>query len=995
MKEVFALIHEEATSQTWSKGVEISRLGLVEGQSINDEEIVFRVSEQGKNISPLVTIWPLEEDWNCDCGSIEDPCQHVTASIIALKRAHENGEQLPQSSLKPGQICYHFNSTEENYLRFTRTAKFPDREEPLILSLAALAQGTAKGPKVFPSKQDIEIDLAIDNRRKGGAFEDSLNQKLIELLQESEHVYLNGNPIKCSQDYCGYRLKLSDYGAGVWAQIYEDDTIKIAFKNGLALNKNNELAIFKQNTEAISDFDELVKGRAYINQELIELSTEWIPLWKKWLKIDTTAKNIPTLVKCKPQIIWRSRKINHKTLSMTPLIAYGSPVIATIEQNQLRIVSDNISIDQRQIPLRDLDAEVQLRTAFNNSQYDSPLEHEQIYTSSKAVKVLGSLAKRGEIVIGEGQNFFQLSTPLELSIGIKKAGELEKSDRFQLDVTWKQVTDTNNAHPPEEGPHITFSETILNQWQQGETHVPLLDGSWAPLPLDWLKKHGPTLERLLSLQKEDGLLQGCALPELSKLASDLEVELPFELAKITSIAKDMKLLPARGIPSDLKAHLRDYQKLGVYWFNYLKELGMGALLADDMGLGKTLQSIALLEKHSLVIAPTSVLKNWQQEITKFRPNLNVNIYHGGNRSLTVDCDVTITSYGVARLDQEQLSQMHWHTIVLDEAQTIKNPYSQNAQACFALKGHFRIALSGTPIENRLDDLWSIFHFINPGLLGPYSKFKDHYGQAIYSDHEVHKKLIALTQFFILRRLKKEVAKELPPKTEVIKYCELYPEDKELYDTIKAATKKDLLKNFDSQKNTLQILEVLLRLRQVCCHSSLLPEHKASSSAKVDQLISCLHEGIDNGHKSLVFSQWTGFLDLIAAQLEKEEISYLRIDGSTRNRQELIDRFQKSRRIKVFLLSLKAAGVGLNLTAADHVYIMDPWWNPAVENQASDRSYRIGQDKPVLVTRFVAQDTIEERVLDLQFQKKFLAESIVLKEDSKINFREDDLLALLD
>jgi SNF2 family DNA or RNA helicase len=423
-----------------------------------------------------------------------------------------------------------------------------------------------------------------------------------------------------------------------------------------------------------------------------------------------------------------------------------------------------------------------------------------------------------------------------------------------------------------------------------------------------------------------------------------------------------------------------------------------------MGLGKTLQAICVLKGNCLVVCPTSVLSAWSEQIARFRPGVAVTVYHGAGRELPNKADatsVTLTTYAILRLDRDELSSRAWDTIVLDEAQTVKNPSSQVARAAHSLKGAFRIALSGTPVENRLDDLWSQFQFVNPGLLGSRTTFQQEFGAAIArGDAGAATRLRKRIQPFLLRRLKRDVAKELPPRTETVLHCELDESERELYDSILAASRREVLEKLEQGTSVFAALEMLLRLRQAACSPALVPGSGASSgsgsapSSKLKLLSENLSESIDLGHRALVFSQWTSMLDLIEPVLQAQGIAFLRLDGSTRDRESVVTRFQAQDGPPVLLISLKAGGTGLTLTAADHVYLMDPWWNPAVEDQAADRAHRIGQENPVLIQRLVARDTVEDRILRLQRRKQELAGAVLEGSGQVATITREDLLELL-
>jgi SNF2 family DNA or RNA helicase len=422
---------------------------------------------------------------------------------------------------------------------------------------------------------------------------------------------------------------------------------------------------------------------------------------------------------------------------------------------------------------------------------------------------------------------------------------------------------------------------------------------------------------------------------------------------------------------------------------------MGGILADDMGLGKTIQALCIVEKRTLVVSPTSVIHNWANEAKKFRPNLKVCVYHGLQRQLDPKADLVITTYGLLRGDLDKLNALDWKLCILDEAQAIKNPESQVAGAAFKLEADFRVTLTGTPVENRLEELWSQFHFLNRGLLGGRRDFRDRYEKPIsLGEPGAAQRLRERIKPFVLRRLKEEVAPELPARTDMVLYCTLSKEERAIYDAIRAATYDEVVAEI-GRGNVLAALEALLRLRQASCHSGLIPgQDGVDKSSKVELLVETLEEVVAEGHKALVFSQWTSLLDRVEPALKKAKLNFVRLDGSTRDRQDVVDSFQSADGPPVFLISLKAGGTGLNLTAADHVFLLDPWWNPAVEEQAADRAHRIGQDKPVMVYRLVSEGTVEERILELQERKRALADAALGQADQAGRITREELLALL-
>ena len=459
------------------------------------------------------------------------------------------------------------------------------------------------------------------------------------------------------------------------------------------------------------------------------------------------------------------------------------------------------------------------------------------------------------------------------------------------------------------------------------------------------------------------------------------------------------------VPSTLQTTLRDYQVEGFQYLSRLTHWGIGACLADDMGLGKTVQTIAVLlerAKHgpALVIAPTSVCFNWKEELTKFAPTLVAHDLRIDERVSLVDnaasFDVVICSYGLLQHNNDLLTGKQWETIILDEAQAIKNAHTQRWKTVMQLKGKCRIALSGTPIENQLGELWSIFSFINPGLLGSVKAFQAKYSIPIETNQVPDRiqALRSLVQPYILRRIKSDVLTELPPKTEQTIHVEQSEEEATFYEALRR-TAEERMALFIEENNRLSVLAEITKLRQACCDSSLVDASLTIENSKLNAFIETVKSIIDNGHKALVFSQYVSFLTIVRKRIEAEKIAYQYLDGSTTaaKRKQAVDAFQSGEG-DLFLLSLKAGGSGLNLTAADYVIHLDPWWNPAVEDQASDRAHRIGQERPVTIYRFVMRNTIEEKILSLHEKKRNLANELLSGHGISGKLSNDDLMKLI-
>jgi len=524
-------------------------------------------------------------------------------------------------------------------------------------------------------------------------------------------------------------------------------------------------------------------------------------------------------------------------------------------------------------------------------------------------------------------------------------------------------------------------------------------------------------DELLSTRpvRKDGKLQLDKLRAAQLATLDgMPIRAPAELAVLSQQLGSFREIGLITPPAGLKASLRDYQREGASWMQFLREFGLHGILADDMGLGKTLQTLThiLLEKESgrmkhpcLIVAPTSVLRNWINESIKFTPALSLLLMQGQSRKSDFkhlkQYDLVVTSYPLLVKDADVMQAQEWHIVALDEAQNIKNPKSLAAQTCSGLKAKHRLCLTGTPMENHLGELWSLFNFLMPGLLSDADTFRQHYRNPIERDADVErqKQLSTRIQPLLLRRTKDAVAKELPPKTEILHTIELGKEQTDLYETIRAAMDKRVREAIAANgldRSQIVVLDALLKLRQVCCHPQLLKQESAQSvsdSAKTAFLMDeLLPELIDEGRRILIFSQFTEMLALIEARLKKDGIRHVKLTGSTRDRETPIQEFQAGK-VPVFLISLKAGGAGINLTTADTVIHYDPWWNPAAEAQASDRAYRIGQKNPVFVHKLICEGTIEERILKMQQQKAALVEGLLAGRADKLQLTQADIQAL--
>ena len=565
---------------------------------------------------------------------------------------------------------------------------------------------------------------------------------------------------------------------------------------------------------------------------------------------------------------------------------------------------------------------------------------------------------------------------------------------------------------------------LLAALKRGERSILLGDGTFGVLPEDWLRTYGglaglgtPEDGHLRFRRNQVGLLDAllAALPDVA--CDEVFARARHELTTFERIQPSDP-------PASFGGTLRAYQRDGLGWLHFLRRFGFGGCLADDMGLGKTVQVLALLEarrierarcqsgsadasdecrRPSLVVVPRSLVFNWKQEAERFTPALRVLDHTGTGRARTAadfdGYDLVVTTYGTLRRDAAHLKDARFDCVILDEAQAIKNAETETAKAARLLRGEHRLGLSGTPVQNHLGELWSLFEFLNPGMLGAASAFGLDAGSLRRPDPDTRQMLARALRPFVLRRTKDQVARDLPARLEQTLYCDLDPDHRAEYDALRQHYRQALLARVARDgvgKSAIQILEALLRLRQAACHPGLIDRARVPEpSAKLEVLLSRIAEVADEGHKALVFSQFTSFLAIVRDRLDREGVRYEYLDGRTRDRAARVAHFQDDPDCRLFLISLKAGGLGLNLTAAEYVFLLDPWWNPAVEAQAIDRTHRIGQTRAVFAYRLIARDTVEEKVLALQETKRELADAIITADNSLIGtLTRDDLERLL-
>ncbi|MBT1695297.1 DEAD/DEAH box helicase [Fulvivirgaceae bacterium PWU4] len=718
-----------------------------------------------------------------------------------------------------------------------------------------------------------------------------------------------------------------------------------------------------------------------------EVINKYVTPWLDKYEISISDKLNIELVSPEAQPRVFLTELNESNLMLRPQFAYSDDVVLDYseERNHVMETKDKVSIIRRNKDheqklyeyLRTLHSS--FNTQRNNQYYYLPFA--DVMKKGWFITMMRKVADQGYAVHG--------------------LHELKKF-RYTTHVPRFTITASNNVDwfdlkvTIQWGEHTVSLKEIRHAILNKQDTIMLEDGTLGHIPEEWISQYSLLLR---TGTEENGTLRVSKLHYT--LLEDILDKIDGNTVQQDIEARKHKLLQFDSIEkvplsSEIKASLRPYQQSGFHWLQALDELGWGGCLADDMGLGKTLQTISFLqylkEKYpgstQLVVCPTSLIFNWENEIQKFCPTLKFYIHYGLQRQFSEahfnDYDVVLTTYGVVRNDLEELNNFLWQYIILDESQAIKNPDARVTKAVQQLRAVNRVILSGTPVQNNTSDLFAQFNFLNPGLLGSREFFNREFAQPIdkFGSKEKTLHLKKLIHPFTLRRTKEQVAKDLPDKTVTVLWCTMDAEQRKLYNHYRDGYRNSLLKKIDEQgigKSGVYVLEGLLRLRQICDHPALLKDtaNEMKSSVKIEELVREVQENAGN-HKLLIFSQFTEMLQLIKAEFEEAGISHCYLDGSTSlpNRKEEVTRFQEDESIKAFLISLKAGGVGLNLTVADYVYLVDPWWNPAAEQQAIDRAHRIGQTRKVFAYKMICKDTVEEKILQLQERKKMLADDLI-------------------
>ncbi len=977
MQQFLETVRKASLPGVWSQGVKLAREKAVALAASAEGELTLRVRAPGHAVAPTVTLYVAAREWSCDCAGKVDPCMHVTAAVIASALAAEKGEPLAgaPAEAKPPRLVYRLGR-KDRLLTVSRAIVYDDgREERFRESLASdRARGQALAG-LTPTHEDMRIDRVLGSPPREVVLGARVGD-VFEALSVGAEVTFDGAPVKICGEPVLPRATVTDAPAGGFLlRLERDPSIVEVVARGVARCADGLRPLGEMSATG-ELLERLPLERTFARSDTADLVTKVLPELEAKLDVIVTTSRLPRKVSdARPRIAMDLSHQGH-TLSVLPTLVYGDPPVARIVGEAMVPLGDTV-------PVRKHEHERDLLRRLRDELHLVPGRRVDL-DGSEAIRFASKLREWQKRAGDDGSATGFEKNPLRPRL---------LSGTGSFDILFECESDGEGEVA---APKRAEAAAVLRAWRDGLELVPLEEGGWAPLPADWLAKHGHLVADLLAARGADKKLTPAALPTAGALCDALQQPRPPELARLAPLFEGFSGIPHAALPEGLTATLRPYQRQGVDWLSFLRDAGLGGVLADDMGLGKTLQTLCVLRGRTLVVCPKSVVYNWADEIARFRPGLRSAIYHGPKRELDPDAEVTLTTYALLRLDALRLAQEEWDVVVLDEAQAIKNLGSQTARAAFELRAEFRIALSGTPVENRLEELWSAMHFANPGLLGGASDFQERYSGPIESgDPDAAARLRAKIRPFILRRTKAEVVPELPSRTDTVLHVELDEVERSIYDAVRVATKQAVADKMAHGGGVLVALEALLRLRQAACHPALVPGQQAVSSSKIERLLEALEESVAEGHKALVFSQWTSLLDLVEPALGLAGIPFTRLDGSTVDRGAVVGEFQDDAGPPVMLVSLKAGGTGLNLTAADHVFLLDPWWNPAVEDQAASRAHRIGQDRPVMVYRMVAKDTVEERILALQEKKRRIADVALGDADQAAGITREELLALLD
>lgn len=937
----------------WSEAVMLSRTADISSWC-EGESVFITIRHQNEKKASRIQFSLNELYYVSDCRCEDDPCLHLlTASILGNAKWDEIKSSTSElvSKNSPPHLAYYltFNNSDlsiQRYIVGSDTKKVFN--ESLVEYIGGVSSGRIKQEMPLVSTEDYSIDKSLGLGKKNLVLNEFYNEALFALSKLS-HVYFNDAKVRVSDYPELYYLNflLEANGLKLKALESSNSTIRI------------ELGVINWKLKLPEQYEVYLKKEILIpTEDIPAFLRDKLPLLEKYFIVSPPEGSWPEIIDAEPRLVFFTEEID-SAYAVNAQIHYGvcnneAPLLM-IDKLSTSRASSGASVklggsSTNKIVRRDYKKEKELENELYKFSNLS-LGEKRVFSGDQAVYFTEKL--KDKEVIGEAHRKYLLTDDLLPSVQLNE-------ENNEIDIVFK-TKDGNIG--------LDF-DSVRRRFNEGSSFIELPSGSWAMLPKDFLSKSIPLLE-----------LEGSAFHEAETKSNKIKRAL-FLSPLIENVDEDI-IRRVFNVRSNLNAEsksyyvpdgisLRSYQKEGVSWVKERQQIDdMGVLLADDMGLGKTFQTLSSLTFPALIIVPTSLLSQWADDIKNWYPSLSFNLYHGSDRVWNDSAEITLSTYGILRNESEKFSEKLFSMIVLDEIQTIKNPLSNVSEAVRSLKANFRLGLSGTPIENSILDLWSVFSFIQAGLLPEPERL-----QKITETGDGLNLIRKVLSNFILRRKKKDVLKDLPEKTEIVVPCLMSEEEREFYNKLLISAKDEAEKYFSNKTNKMSLFEKLLRLRQICVHSSLTGHGSISNSSKIEIVLDYLERITESNHKVLLFSQWTSALDIIEPLITSKICKALRIDGSTRDRQGVIEKFKTESDYQVLLLSLKAGGVGLNLTVADHVIFLDPWWNPAVEKQAEDRIHRIGQLNPVCIYRMIVKDSIEEKILELHKRKSALSEALL-------------------